>query len=79
MSVLCGIQRSDPITADAWWIALSSETARTGGFAIAFRAASRITHVPSGAQYSDETLRTTMTRAHLRMDRRYSETASRAE
>ena len=43
-------QVSDPRSADACPTAASSDSQMTGGFAIAFLVASRITHVPSGAQ-----------------------------
>ena len=50
MSVLCCCQYPDPIRAEPTAPAASSDSQETGGDAIAFRAASRITQVPSGAQ-----------------------------
>lgn len=79
MSVLWASHASDLSTAEAWAVASSIEPNTAGGPWIAFRVASRITHVPSGAQYSCETLRITMTRAERRTDLRYSHAASRAE
>ena len=79
MSVLCGTQRSEPVIATACRTASSRDSHGIGADAIACRVASRITHVPSGAQYSEETFLTRITLAHLRMDVRYSQTARRAE
>jgi hypothetical protein len=50
MSVLCGTHVPDPVRETARAIAMSSEAQVTGFALIAFLAASRITHVPSGAQ-----------------------------
>ena len=79
MRVLCDTHEPDPRAADALPIAASSDSQETGGRAIAFLVASRITHVPSGAQYSFEMLRTTITRADRCTLFRNSQTASRAE
>ena len=50
MSVLRCRQCENPIQADAVATAASKDSQETGGDAIAFHVASRITQVPSGAQ-----------------------------
>jgi hypothetical protein len=50
MSVECCTQLPDPVRETACTIAMSSDAQEIGFELIAFRAASRITQVPSGAQ-----------------------------
>ena len=50
MSVLCGSHVPDPVMETARATAMSSDAQWIGGELIAFRTASRITQVPSGAQ-----------------------------
>jgi hypothetical protein len=79
MSVLFATHVPEPVRVTARATAMSSDSQDTEGELIAFRVASRITQVPSGAQYSPDTLRITITRAQRRMEWRYSQTASLAE
>ena len=79
MSLLWGRQWVNPINREARFTASSRFAHVLFSPRIAFRAAYRMTQVPSGAQYSLVPCLTTSTRAARRTLSRYSATARRAE